>query len=294
MGEGGEPWTVLRLLNWTKDYFAGKGVDAPRLAAEVLLAHVLGCPRIELYARFNQEPDEAKRTAFRQLVKRAAEHEPVAYLVGAKEFYSLRFAVRPGVLVPRPETEILVAETLDHLQRCGASDGPPRVWDVCTGSGCVAVAVAHECGQSLVLATDTAPAALEVAEDNAEAHGVASRVRVREADLLALPADCADMPPFDVIVSNPPYVAEGDEVGPETAHEPPEALYAAAGGLAALEAIIRGAPPLLAPGGVLIVEFGRGQADAVHERLEATGAFEPARFLRDHQNIDRAAVAVKA
>lgn len=281
-------WTVLRLLNWTREYFEAHHVDDPRLSAEVLLGHCLGCRRIDLYTRHDRRPSSEQLTAYRQLVRRAVEHEPVAYLVGEKEFYSLRFKVTPDVLIPRPETELLVGEAVEHLRTL---DGAGTVWDACTGSGCIAVAVAVQVDSAAVLATDISPEAVAVAAENAEAHRVGARVRCCMADLLDSPDAAADLAPFDVITANPPYVAEGDEVGETVKHEPRSALYAGDDGLVCIRRIIRDAPDRLVPGGILAMEFGYGQATEVRELIFARRAFDEPRILRDHQGIERAAVA---
>jgi len=260
-----EPWTVLKLLNWTKDHFAQVGLDSPRLTAEVLLAHVLNC-------------------------RRAAAHEPAAYLVGYKEFYSLRLAVTPDVLVPRSETELIVTQAAAHLRRLGR-DG--ALWDACTGSGCIAVAVASQVDNVRVLATDVWPAAVAVAERNAAEHGLAGRLRCMEADLLTRPEADGLPERFDVITVNPPYVAAGDEVSPAVRHEPATALYAGPDGLDAIRKIVVQAPDVLATGGALIMEFGHTQADAVRDLIADSGAFAEPKILRDHQNIERTAVAVR-
>jgi len=166
MAETDQSWTVLRLISWTKDYFAKGGIEDARLAAEVLLAHVLECKRIDLYARFEHEPGPDQLAAYRELVARAGKHEPAAYLVGHKEFYSLEFKVTPDVLIPRPETEMLVSEAIAHVKQLSR---PGRVWDVCTGSGCVAVAIATQVKDAEVLATDISPTAIEVAAENVAA-----------------------------------------------------------------------------------------------------------------------------
>ncbi|MFW6133100.1 MAG: peptide chain release factor N(5)-glutamine methyltransferase [Planctomycetota bacterium] len=282
-------WTILSLVNWTKEHFARAGVESPRLAAEVLLAHVLGCRRIELYARYDEQPGEAQRARYRDLVARAARHEPVAYLVGGREFYSLWFGVTPEVLIPRPETELLVCEAIDHLRRCPSA--PPRLWDACTGCGAVAVTVALHVPAAAVLATDASAVAVEVAASNADAHGVSDRVACRRADLLDLPDDCTAWDACDVVTANPPYVAEGDEVAPSVACEPPEALYAGIEGLDVLRPLIARAPRRVRSGGAFAVEFGQGQADAVRDAIAETGAFDEPRIVRDHQGIERAAVA---
>jgi len=290
MAERDQPWSVLRLINWTKDYFARSGVNDPRLAAEVLLAHVLSCPRIELYARFEHQPSAEELAEYRRLVSLARDHEPVAYLVGQKEFYSLRIEVTPDVLVPRPETEILVSEAVAHLRSLGR---PGRMWDACTGSGCVAVAAASQVRDAQVLATDVSAPAVAVAERNADAHGLADRVRCRAADLLELPADCGDWRVCDVLTANPPYVADGDDVAEEVKREPRIALYAGPDGLDVIRRLIRAAPGFLAPGGKLAMEFGIGHAEAVGDLIDQADAFEEPRFVYDHQRLERVVVAVR-
>jgi len=290
MTQPAETWTVLKLLNWTRDYLAAGGVEDPRLAGEVLLAHVLRCDRLRLYTRFDYLPTGEELAAFRRLVQRARQHEPVAYLVGEKEFYSLRFKVTPDVLVPRGETEVLVCEAVSHLRRLPA---PRRLWDACTGSGCVAVAVASQVEDLQVLATDISAPALAVAAENAAAHGLAARIRCRRADLLTLPDDCRDMLPFGAITTNPPYVAEHQMVSETVQHEPPVAIHGGADGLDFIRRVVADAPSCLAAGGALIMEFGFAQADEVRDLLLATGSFEEPRIISDHQGIERALVAVK-
>ena len=198
-----DAWTIRRLLGWTADFLRKKGNESPRLEAEILLAHALGCPRIELYTRSDEEPPEPTRTAFKALLKRRLDGEPVAHLVGKREFYALPFKVTPDVLVPRPETELLVMKCLEHVKP--AAD--PRVLDVGTGSGCVAVAVAKNHKTARVTAADASPAALAVARENAAANGVAERVRFLEGDLFAaVPAGET----FDAVASNPPYIATAE------------------------------------------------------------------------------------
>lgn len=288
--DSAEPWTVLRLLNWTKDYFIKAGLDDPRLSAEVLLAHVLRCQRIELYTRFNYVPTPEETTAFRQLVRRAAAFEPIAYLTGSKEFYSLQFKITPDVLVPRPETEMLVSEAVTHLRKLNRLG---RMWDVCTGSGCIAVATAFHVPDVQALASDISPQAVAMAAENAAAHNVASRVRCRVADLLTLPEDCRDMAQFDVITCNPPYVADNQMVTETVKHEPPVAIHGGADGLDFIRPIIAKAGEFLATGSMLAMEFGFAQADAVRDLAMAAGCFHEPRILRDHQGIERAMVAIK-
>ena len=280
----------MDLINWTKNHFASVGLEESRLAAEVLLAHVLKCQRIDLYTRFDSQPSAQQRDEFRSLVRRAADFEPVAYLVGFKEFYSLKFKVTHDVLIPRCETEMLVREAIDYLTDLGS---PGVMWDVCTGSGCVAVATASQAAGLKVLATDISPQAVAIAAENAAAHDVAKRVRCRVADLLALPADCGDLAPFDVITANPPYVADGDQVAPTVKHEPKLALNAGVDGLDFIRPIVRGAGGFLKGGGALIMEFGYAHADAVRNMVAGCGEFREPRVLRDFQGVERAMVALK-
>ena len=211
------PWTVGRLLQWTADFLKQRGSDSPRLDAEILLAEALGCQRIQLYTAYEDEPREEQRTAFRELVKRRAEGTPVAYLVGRREFYSLSFKIRPGVLIPRPETELIVVTVLDlvkhpsppaPLQEAGERRAAaPAIADVGTGSGILAVTLAKHLPAARIMATDTSKTALEVAAENARQHGVAGRIELVGCDLLS---GVDAVPAFDFIVSNPPYVSAAE------------------------------------------------------------------------------------
>ena len=207
-----EVWTVGRLLQWTTDYLKQHQVDSPRLDAEVLLAESLGCRRIELYTTFDDVPGEKPRTAFRDLVRQRAAGKPVAYLVGRREFYSLSFRVTPDVLIPRPETELLVVTLLD-LAKGRASSEPILIADVGTGSGIIAVCVAKHLPGCRVAAIDISPAALAVARTNAAEHHVEDRIEWIESDLFAA---VDPQRRFDFVVSNPPYVSSArvGEPGP--------------------------------------------------------------------------------
>ncbi|MEM1305832.1 MAG: HemK/PrmC family methyltransferase, partial [Planctomycetota bacterium] len=196
------PWTFGRLLNWTVEHFASLD-GGTRVDAEVLLAHARGCQRIELYTVFDEPAPDDIRERFKGLVKRRAAGEPVAYLVGEKEFYSLKFEVTRDTLIPRPETEAIVVRLTDLVKTVTAGGDPLKICDVGTGSGILAVCAAKYIENANVLATDVSPAALEVAKRNAERHGVGDRTFFVEADLF--PANKPDMR-LDYIVSNPPYV----------------------------------------------------------------------------------------
>ena len=283
-------WTVLRLLEWTKDFFTRNAVEDARLCAEVLLAHVLGCPRLGLYTQFDRIPAPEQLTAFRELVKRAGAGEPIAYLTGQRDFYSLAFDVTPDVLIPRPETEMLVDLALEYVK---ANPARRRLWDVCTGSGCVAVASAVYCPDLRVLATDVSAAALAVADKNVGRHKVAERVTLAEADLLKLPP--GQEGGWDIILSNPPYVSDAQmaDLPKAVRAEPALALKAGKAGLDCITRIIADAPAVLAGGGLLAMEIGQGQGPAVYDLLNQAGAYEEIRLRKDAAGIERVAAAVR-
>src|SRR5215212_6561071 len=176
-----ETWTVRKLLEWTEDFLRKKGVESARLEAQILLAHALGCKKIDLYVRHDEEPPEDRRTAFREMIKKRADGMPVAYLVGHREFYSLEFAVSPAVLIPRPETETLVMEALRRLKPMEA----PRVLDLGTGSGAIAIVLAKHHKTARITAVDVSTPALAMASGNAQRHGVTDRLTFVEGDLFA-------------------------------------------------------------------------------------------------------------
>ena len=274
-----ERWTVLRLLRWTADYFTGRGIDAPRLDAELLLAETLGLDRVGLYVNFERPLQGDELAAFRARVKRRAAREPLAYILGHTEFWSLPLKVTPAVLIPRPDTELLVEESLPRL-----GDGPRQVLDIGTGSGALAIALAHERPACTVTAIDVSMAALDVAAENAHANGVAERIRFVPGDLGALPAG-----PFDLVVANPPYIPSGElaTLMPEVRDfEPPLALDGGADGLAAYRTIVAQADTVVTVGGWLLVEVGAGQAAAVQALFAAAGLTEV--FVsRDLAGIER-------
>jgi len=278
----GKEWTTGRLLAWTCDFFTRKGVEEARLAAEVLLAHAAECRRIDLYTRFDTELDEQRRARFRELVKRAADGEPIAYLVGEKEFFSLSFSVTPAVLIPRPETETVVEAALEHCAAAGLEN--PCVWDLGTGSGCIAVAILTQLKRATAVATDISADALALARENALRHGVADRFTVIAADSLAIPQSAVPAGGFDVLVSNPPYVPDGATGSlPVTvsAYEPRAALAGGDDGLTFYRRIAEGAAGLLAPAGVVIVEVGDGRAATAVAAMNASG---PVRHVRTYKD----------
>ncbi|MFO0890230.1 MAG: peptide chain release factor N(5)-glutamine methyltransferase [Isosphaeraceae bacterium] len=288
-----EPWTIRRLLTWTRDFLQRRGSESPRLDAEVMLAHVLDWERVELYTHHDEEIGEQARSAFRELVRRRAEGAPVAYLVGRKEFYSLALDVSPAVLIPRPETEFLVVEFLEWCKRLER----PRAVDVGTGSGCVAIACTHQHPTAEFIAIDASADALTIAQSNARKHGVGSRIDFRQGDAL-LPV--ASEAPFDAILSNPPYIPTGDVATLEHGvrdHEPHLALDGGPDGLRVVSRIIDQAVPLLRPGGHLILEIGTTQEQSVRALIEAHPEYQlaPTVFdLRKHPRVIRASVRGQA
>ncbi len=284
-----ERWTVLRLLTWTTDFLRRKGSESPRLDAEVLLAHVLGRGRVQLYTHFQDVVSERDRGAYRELIRRRAEDTPVAYLVGRKEFYSLSLQVTPAVLIPRPDTEVLVAEFLSQFKAHEA----PRAVDIGTGSGAIALACVNQHKTARLIATDRSPEALAVARGNAEALGLADRVEFREGDLFApLAGEAA----FDAILSNPPYIPTGDLAGLEPGvrdHEPHAALDGGPDGLDVVARLIAGASERLVPGGQLILEIGSAQEAPVRDLVAAQPGLELAPTVRDAANHPRVIRAVR-
>jgi release factor glutamine methyltransferase len=280
-----EPWTVGRLLQWTTDYLKRHGADSPRLDAEVLLAQARACRRIELYTAFEEVPTEAIRAAFREMVRRRAEGMPVAYLVGHREFYSLDFRVTPDVLIPRPETELVVLRLIE-LARQRSSDGL-TICDVGTGSGNIAVTAAKHLPASRVTAIDVSPAALEVARGNAQRHGVAERIEFIVGDLLS---PLTDGQKFDFLISNPPYVKESEfeSLSPDVRNfEPRLALVAGSEGTEIVQTLLPQAAEHLHPGGHLLMEVSPTTHDAVLALLAADERFDPAPTIRDLNRLPR-------
>lgn len=281
-------WTTLDLIKWTTDFFIKKGIESARLEAELLLAEVLECPRIQLYVNF-EKPVSAERLAkYRDFVKRRAEtREPLQYILGNTQFIDLKVRVSKGVLIPRPETELLALWAVERLK---ASSGDAlRALDLCTGSGCLALFMASKEPRAKITATDLSPAALAIARQNAETLKLIERIEFSESDLFStLSADLRGA--LDLIVSNPPYIdpAQKPTLQPEVRdHEPEMALFAEEKGLAILRRIITDAGEWLKTGGWLGLEFGFGQHDAVREIAEKTGVFEAVVIVPDSNKTPR-------
>ncbi len=270
-------WTVRRVLEWTTGHLQKHGSDTPRLDAEILLAHCRQCPRIKLYTEYDQPLSDAVRAQMKDLVKRRAAKEPVAYLVGFREFFSLPFRVTRDVLIPRPDTETLVVEAL----KLARAKGDAAILDLCTGSGCIAIAIAKNAPQAQVTAVDISPPALAVATENARTHAVAERVELLEGDLFApLPPEAR----YDLIVSNPPYV-RADELEQLAAdvrdYEPRLALAGGIDGLDFVRRILREAPQWLQPEGTLLLEIDPQQFPATDALAAELGCYTAIAAFKD-------------
>jgi release factor glutamine methyltransferase len=281
-----ETWTILKLIQWTTQYFTGKGIAQPRADAEVLLSHVLGMERIQLYLKYDQPLQSVELAAYRSAVRRRAAQEPVQYIIGHQEFWSLDLEVSPSVLIPRPETEILVERALTLLKEKGSTT--PVILDVGTGSGAIAIALAHELPMLRIIAADVSSAALAVARRNATHHRVAERIHLVAMDLFSALSD--NQTHFDLIVSNPPYIANTEltELAPEIVdREPHTALLGGPQGLTIIRRILEDAWCFLKPGAPLLVEIGQGQAPALAEELAINPHYHGAQFIDDHAGIAR-------
>ncbi|HVG57179.1 MAG TPA: peptide chain release factor N(5)-glutamine methyltransferase [Hyalangium sp.] len=278
-----ETWTIRKVLTWTTQHFEKRQVDSPRLTTEMLLSHVLKTSRVRLYVDLDRPLSKEELATFRSLIERRMAGEPTQYLTGVKEFYNRPFKVDARVLIPRPETELLVEAALHALPK----DAPSRALDVCTGSGCIAISLAAERPQASVLATDLSPEACALARENAEALGVGARVTVSQGDLFApVPEDAR----FQLVVSNPPYIASWEipELSAEVRREPHLALDGGQDGLAVIRRVIEGARRYLLPGGLLAMEIGETQGTAVRELLQAAG-YQNARVEKDLERRERLA-----
>lgn len=277
-GPGADLLDLQSARNWAAQHLRA-AADRPQVEAELLLAHLLDCTRPHLLTHLDDALAPERAAAYQALVERRAAGEPLPYLTGRAPFFGREFAVTPAVLIPRPETELLVELALDWL----AQHPRARVVDVGTGSGCIAVTLARHAPEARLTATDIAADALAVARRNAQRHGVAERVDFVRADLLAPLAGA------DLIVSNPPYVATGewDALPPSVRREPCGALLAGADGLDAVRRLLAQAASRMRPGGLLLVEIGAGQGDAAQALAQAAFPQAKCEVLRDLAGKDR-------
>ncbi len=281
-----EPVTVVDFLNLAADFLAKRGIENPRLHAELLLGDVVGLKRIELYLQFDRPLTSPEVQRYRELLRRRSTGEPVQYILGHTEFFGRAFLVNPSVLIPRPETEVLVEQTLDRMQ--GVAN--PVVLDIGTGSGAIAITIAAERTDAHVVATDISADALDTARTNAKRLGVSDRVEFVEGDLFAPVSERT----FDVVVSNPPYVAEADRATLQREvrdHEPATALFAGANGLDTVQRIVREAPQHVRPAGFCALEIGMGQHEAARLLWREVAPDWQVDVIHDLAGIERIVIA---
>ena len=288
-----EPWTIQRLLTWITEYLTDKDVEAPRLSAELLLSNILSLKRIELYMHFGQVVEKQQLERLRDMVKRAGAHEPVAYLVGKTEFYSIEIEVNQDCLIPRPETELLVERAIEFLR---GREGPQSVCDLCTGSACIAVAIAKNFPHAHVVATDISDAALAVAARNIEKYQLEDRVTLLNGDLFDPVIPHLDGSTFDLIVCNPPYVSSTEYEALDKnvrEYEPALGLLAGQDGLDVYRRIADHAGGLLKDNGAIMLEVGYSQGPAVRKLVEEAGLSRAVKIEKDFNDNDRIVIAVR-
>lgn len=284
-----DPWTVRRLLEWTTGFFTKKNVDSPRLSAEMLLSHVLMYPRIKLYTDYEHVLNESQLTAFRSLVKRAGEQEPIEYLTGRAHFFSLEFEVGPGVLIPRPDTETLVESAIGYARGVVGLESP-RILDLCTGSGCIAAALAKNLPTSMVLAIDKSDKACAIAKKNMADLGLADRVTVACGDLFGPLESGIVAQPFDLIVANPPYIATSVIESLDRSvkdYEPIEALDGGLDGLSLHRRILHKGVDRITAIGRAFLEIAFDQGPAALEMAAGIAGWTDAKIYKDYGGNDR-------
>lgn len=304
-----ESWTTRRLLAWMQQAFHAKGLDAPRLLSELLMAHVIGCERLKLYLDPDRPASPLERDTLRTLVGRALKHEPVQYLVGEAWFFGLPLKVDARVLIPRPATQTIVEHVLQHVR---ASHGPSQanspsrgegmlIADVCTGSGAIAIALAKHLPAARLIATDVSADALAVAKENAARHAVSDRIDFLQGDLLAPLAAFAPTArdaSLDYLVSNPPYIPDDewpDKVDINVREfEPSLALRGGSDGLQFVRPLLEHAPRLLKPGGQVLVEVADSRAQQAAAIASANPQLTSVAILRDSDGLERVVLARKA
>jgi len=283
--------TVLEVIQRSTDFLSKKGIDSPRLQTELLLAHILALPRMQLYLKFERVLSDREVELMRDAVKRRAQHEPLQYIVGSTSFCGLEIKINRNVLVPRPETEMLAEQGWSFLKELVASgELRPKAVDLGTGSGCIAIALAVNCPEAEVAVIDSSPEALNLAKENAEAHRVSAPISFASLDLLSDPLPKG---PFHLLISNPPYIpsAEIDSLQPEVSQfEPRTALDGGPDGLNFYRVLARQGQTILGSNGKLMVEFGDGQAEAISALLcEENWIVE--RVLEDYTRRPRILIA---
>ena len=280
----GTLWTIIKALEWTAGYFRQLGIAQPRAVAEILLAHVLGCTRIDLYLRYDQPLNDQERSSYKELIRRRAGFEPEAYIVGSKEFWSLTLHVASDVLIPRPETECVVEAVLDHLP---AHEGV-HLLELGTGSGAISIALAHERPHWRFRASDISERAIAMAQANASRLVPSAAIEFCVGRWFEVIDGTAVQ--FDVIVSNPPYIPSGQVARLQreiSDFEPRQALDGGPEGLDCLTHIIEIAPIHLKPKGWLILEMGHDQQAQVEAIARRSRAYDRIEFRKDYSGYPR-------
>lgn len=296
MAQVTDSWTVKRLLEWTSAFFTRKEVDSPRLSAELLLAHVLKIERIRLYTDYERPLQDEELVTYRELVRRAGEHEPIAYLTGKAHFFDLELDIVAPVLIPRPDTETLVENVLQFVKHAPGFESP-RIADLCTGSGCIALALAKHIPQAHVAAVDIDPKAIELTKQNVHKLGLGDRVTVMLGNLFEPLSQMVDPGPFHLIVSNPPYIPSAEIAKLDRNVRDFESRLALDGGVDGLayhRRLLAGAAERLLPGGRLYMEIAFDQGEKVMALAMAQAGLSDAKLLRDYGGKDRVLVANKA
>jgi release factor glutamine methyltransferase len=264
------PWTPLKIIQWAVPYLNQKGISNARFDIETLIAFALRIDRLKVYLQFDRPLDSSELSLIRELLKRRAQHEPMQYIIGKREFYGISFTVSPSVLIPRPETEQLVEQAIQYLK--GISEEKRMVLDLGTGSGCIALSIVKNVSCQ-VWAVDISEKALAIAKDNADILGLEGVVQWRKGSWFsALTPNDPDQ--FQVIVSNPPYIAlnEMGELAPEVkGFEPPEALFAGESGLEAFRDLAQNMGKRLVSGGIALIEINSHRYEAISELFKGPG-----------------------
>jgi release factor glutamine methyltransferase len=291
----GSPWTIKNLLQVAADFLKEKKVDSPRLTAEILLSHLLNFDRINLYLNFDKPLTESEVANYRSFIKRRVRHEPIQYITGVQEFWSLEFKVDRRVLIPRPESEVLVEQTINHITTGSKSlTSSPKILDIATGCGILAIALGKEIPSARIWATDISSDALALASYNAHKHQVTNKIRFVKGALFE-PLKNLKIT-FDIILSNPPYIAteEYDQLPPEVREwEPTLALNGKKGGLFFIEEIIKKAPDYMEPEGWLLIEMAPFQTEDAIKFIEKTGKYSNITRVKDYSQRYRIIVAQK-
>jgi release factor glutamine methyltransferase len=286
-------WAIKNLLKVTTDYLKEKQIENPRLTAEVLLAHQLNINRVTLYINFDQPLNELELSGYRSLIKRRLQHEPLQYITGVQEFWSLDFIVNPQVLIPRPESELLVETAINQLKPPNAFENhPPKILDLGTGCGALAISLAKDVQEAKIWATDISPGALKLANLNAKKHGVADRIEFKHGNLWN-PLINQDIT-FDIIISNPPYIAceEFNDLPPEIReHEPKSALDGKEGGMYYIEKILREGPRFLNHGGLILLEMAPDQTNEALSLIGQIKGYGESSRIKDYSHRYRVVMA---